>query len=329
MTATNGGSTLRSQGGALVCFTRDHATQPARTPDRRRRLRRRRRGRGGRSARRRPGAGRADDQRAVHRLGRHPAPARQVRRRADRRPRQRPRGGLSSRGAATPTSARRCSTASVTKLGGIDGRCARANVVSLGDGLARIKLKAFEGARADRDPRAPVPRRSGCSWARRRSTRSARPIPTGGPVGSATEVGDPLGDGAFVPSGNNGRVQVKVTGSFPHPARPGRPLHAARPTGRRWRARSPPATTRPTRTTRCAGTSTTTCSRPSSTWPVSASKACRLVTVDAVDNCRGPRNVAGLRRRLRPVLAGLRRSRQRRRGRRARVRSTRSARRRC
>ena len=37
---------------------------------------------------------------------------------------------------------------SVTKLGGIDGRCARANVVSLGDGLARIKLKAFEGARA-------------------------------------------------------------------------------------------------------------------------------------------------------------------------------------
>ena len=45
--------------------------------------------------------------------------------------------------------------------------------------------------------------------------------PTGGPVGSETEVGDPAGDGAFVPSANNGRVQVIVDGSFPQPLAPG------------------------------------------------------------------------------------------------------------
>jgi hypothetical protein len=45
--------------------------------------------------------------------------------------------------------------------------------------------------------------------------------PTAGPAGSASEVGDPAGDGAFTPASANGRVQVKVTGSFPHPAAAG------------------------------------------------------------------------------------------------------------
>ncbi len=95
-------------------------------------------------------------------------------------------------------------------------RCARFNVVSLGDGLARIKLKAFDRARDEilehqflgiwLQLGVPAIDEVGAA------------DPTGGPVGSESEVGDPLGDGAFLPESANGRVQVKVTGSFPHPA---------------------------------------------------------------------------------------------------------------
>jgi hypothetical protein len=100
-----------------------------------------------------------------------------------------------------------------------DVRCARFNVVSLGDGLARIKLKAFD----DRHLEILEHQFLGI-W-----MQLGKPAidevgatdPTGGPVGSDTEVGDPAGDGAFLPSSNNGRLQVKVTGSFPHPLGPG------------------------------------------------------------------------------------------------------------
>ena len=46
--------------------------------------------------------------------------------------------------------------------------------------------------------------------------------PTGDqPPGSDAEVGDPLGDGHFDAGDPYGRVQVKVTGKFPHPLGPG------------------------------------------------------------------------------------------------------------
>jgi hypothetical protein len=100
-----------------------------------------------------------------------------------------------------------------------DERCARFNVVSLGDGLARIKLKAFD------DDRLEILEHQFLGIWMQLGVPSIDEVgaadPTGGPVGSATEVGDPAGDGAFLPSSKNGRVQVKVTGSFPHPAGPG------------------------------------------------------------------------------------------------------------
>jgi hypothetical protein len=100
-----------------------------------------------------------------------------------------------------------------------DERCARFNVVSLGDGLARIKLKAFTASRVE------ILEHQFLGIWMQLGVPSIDEVgaadPTGGPVGSDTEVGDPAGDGAFLPSSNNGRVQVNVTGSFPHPAGPG------------------------------------------------------------------------------------------------------------
>ena len=94
-----------------------------------------------------------------------------------------------------------------------DERCARFNVVSLGDGLARIKLKAFT------DDHVEILEHQFIGIWMRLNTPAIDEVgaadPTGGPVGSETEVGDPAGDGAFVPSSNDGRVQVLVTGSFP------------------------------------------------------------------------------------------------------------------
>jgi hypothetical protein len=94
-------------------------------------------------------------------------------------------------------------------------RCARVNVVSLGDGMARIKLKAFN------DERVEILEHQFLAIWMRLGTPAIDEVgangPTGGPVGSETAVGDPAGDGAFLPSSNNGRVQVKLTGSFPGP----------------------------------------------------------------------------------------------------------------
>ena len=100
-----------------------------------------------------------------------------------------------------------------------DVRCARFNVVSLGDGLARIKLKAFD------DRRLEILEHQFLGIWMQLGVPAIDEVgsadPTGGPVGSDSEVGDPAGDGAFLPSSDNGRVQVKVTGSFPHPLGPG------------------------------------------------------------------------------------------------------------
>jgi hypothetical protein len=103
----------------------------------------------------------------------------------------------------------------------VNARCARANVVSLGDGLARIKLKAFE----DERPRDEILEHQFLAIWMRLGEPTIDEVgandPTGGPEGSLSEVGDPAGDGAFLPSSRNGRVQVFVTGSFPHPLGPG------------------------------------------------------------------------------------------------------------
>jgi len=94
-----------------------------------------------------------------------------------------------------------------------DQRCARFNVVSNGDGIARIKLKAFDDNRNEA-----LEHQFLAIWMRL-GTPSIDEVgaadPTGGPAGSATVVGDPAGDGAFLPSSKNGRVQVTVTGTFP------------------------------------------------------------------------------------------------------------------
>jgi hypothetical protein len=92
-------------------------------------------------------------------------------------------------------------------------RCARLNVVSLGEGIARIKLKVI-----DKDRNEVLEHQFLAIWMRL-GTPAIDEVgaadPTGGPVGSRTEVGDPLGDGNFLPSSKDGRVQVTVTGSFP------------------------------------------------------------------------------------------------------------------
>jgi hypothetical protein len=100
------------------------------------------------------------------------------------------------------------------------GDCARVNVASLKDGLARIKLKVFSDDRL-RDEL--LEHQFLAIWMRL-GTPTIDEVgsndPTAGPPGSASEVGDPAGDGAFTPASKNGRVQVKVTGSFPHPLAP-------------------------------------------------------------------------------------------------------------
>jgi hypothetical protein len=98
------------------------------------------------------------------------------------------------------------------------GDCVRVNVVSLKDGLARIKLKVFSDDRL----RDELLEHQFLGIWMRLGAPSIDEVgnndPTAGPAGSASEVGDPAGDGAFTPASKNGRVQVKVTGSFPHPA---------------------------------------------------------------------------------------------------------------
>jgi hypothetical protein len=100
------------------------------------------------------------------------------------------------------------------------GDCVRVNVASLKDGLARIKLKVFSD---DRQRDELLEHQFLAIWMRL-GTPAIDEVgssdATAGPAGSASEVGDPAGDGAFTPASKNGRVQVKVTGSFPHPLGP-------------------------------------------------------------------------------------------------------------
>ena len=160
-------------------------------------------------------------------------------------------------------------------------RCVRFNVVTLGDGIARIKLKAFDARRDE------ILEHQFLGIWMRLGTPSIDEVgaadPTGGPAGSETEVGDPAGDGAFVPSSNNGRVQVKVTGSFPDET------GAMRTLPNDWAALA--AT--------FASDQDPTNEDPASRWDIHddtlkteghVAGYCRPVTataIDAVDNCRG------------------------------------------
>jgi hypothetical protein len=165
------------------------------------------------------------------------------------------------------------------------GDCVRFNVVSLKDGLARIKLKAFSGTREVLEHQFLA------IWMRLGSPaidEVGSNDPTGGPVGSASEVGDPAGDGVFTPASKNGRVQVKLTGSFPHPAGAG--------------GRFTLPTDWPTLAKALAQTSDTTVDDPSKLWDIHDTMSgtpdvhvrgfCTtgvtpLATIDQVDNCNG------------------------------------------
>lgn len=96
--------------------------------------------------------------------------------------------------------------------------CVAFDITSLEDGLARIKLVATNEA-GD-----PVLKHQFLVIWLSLETPSIREVAatdqTGGPAGSAASVGDPLGDGKFTAGSRNGRVQVEVEGSFPHPFAP-------------------------------------------------------------------------------------------------------------
>ena len=110
-------------------------------------------------------------------------------------------------------------------------RCVRFNVVTLGDGIARIKLKAFD-ARRDEILEHQFLADLDVGLVPRRSTRSARPTRRAGPPARATEVGDPAGDGAFAPSLEQRTRAGQGDGQLP--VRAGR-RGRSRTTGRPWR----------------------------------------------------------------------------------------------
>jgi hypothetical protein len=80
-------------------------------------------------------------------------------------------------------------------------RCVRFNAVTLGDGLARIKLKVFEGP----DRIELFEHQFLAAWLR---------------LGTPT-LEDPAGDEPLPPSGEDRRLEVRLTGSFPHRLGPG------------------------------------------------------------------------------------------------------------
>lgn len=80
-------------------------------------------------------------------------------------------------------------------------RCVRFNAVTLGDGLARIKLKVFEGP----DRIELFEHQFLAAWLRLETP----------------SLEDPAGDAPLVPSSDNRRLDVRLTGSFPHPLGPG------------------------------------------------------------------------------------------------------------
>ena len=92
--------------------------------------------------------------------------------------------------------------------------CVAADVVSLDPGLARIQLVVSNPAGT------PILKHQFLSIWMSLNTPSIDEVGSADPTGDP-RLGDPLGDGIFKAGGSNGRIQVNVTGTFPHPLGPG------------------------------------------------------------------------------------------------------------
>jgi hypothetical protein len=92
--------------------------------------------------------------------------------------------------------------------------CVAADIASLEPGLARIKLVVSDEAGA------PILKHQFLAVWMNLNTPSIDEVGVADPTGDPT-LGDPPGDGIFTAGDSNGRIQVKVTGSFPHPLGPG------------------------------------------------------------------------------------------------------------
>lgn len=98
--------------------------------------------------------------------------------------------------------------------------CVRFDMASLDAGLARVKLVV-----SDRDHNPIMKHQFLMIWLTLGNVaidEVGANDPTGQqPAGSHATVGDPAGDGNLNAGSANGRVQVQVTGTFPHPLAPG------------------------------------------------------------------------------------------------------------
>jgi hypothetical protein len=92
--------------------------------------------------------------------------------------------------------------------------CVAADVVTLDPGLARIKLVVSDG------DGKPILKHQFLSVWMSLNDPSIHEVSVTDPTGDPT-LGDPPGDGIFDAGDTNGRIQVKVKGSFPHPDGPG------------------------------------------------------------------------------------------------------------
>lgn len=115
----------------------------------------------------------------------------------------------------SPGSTPQIESSTTTFFEGSDGTpCAAFDAVTLGDGLARVKLVVTN------EDRVPILKHQFLMIWLTIGDVSIDEVgaadPTGGPAGSRNEVGDPMGDGDFDAADRNGRVQVIVDGTFPH-----------------------------------------------------------------------------------------------------------------
>lgn len=94
------------------------------------------------------------------------------------------------------------------------GACAKADIVSLEPGLARVKLVASNAA-GD-----PILKHQFLVIWMNLTTPLIDEVGAADPTGD-DDLGDPPGDGIFDAGDKNGRIQVEVTGTFPHPLGPG------------------------------------------------------------------------------------------------------------
>ena len=92
--------------------------------------------------------------------------------------------------------------------------CVAADIVSLEPGLARVKLVVSN------EVGTPILKHQFLSIWMSLNTPLIDEVGSADPTGDP-RLGDPPGDGIFVAGDSNGRIQVKVTGSFPHPLGPG------------------------------------------------------------------------------------------------------------